>query len=187
MGNPSAASGRTGASRPCLSDPLHHRRLTPKIPVYDAGHRGSGPRPRGSAPKRAARQSDRLRLGLGPIAFPTRSLPPGGMNGGHYASIKGHAWQALCVGKRRTDRQISQPRAAERTDRLPTPPTTRANPPGERSPAAQRRTSSSEAQAKAERTALGALLGDKASAEGGSRNWATKVQRQGDQVRDAPA
>ena len=59
------------------------------------------------------------------------------------------------------------PRAIERTDRLPTPPTTRANPPGERSPAAPRRTSPSEAQAEAGRTALGALLGDKASAEGG--------------------
>ena len=79
------------------------------------------------------------------------------------------------------------PRAIERTDRLPAPATTRANPPGERSPAAPRRTSPSEAQAEAERTALGALLGDKASAEGGSRGWATKVQRQGDQARDVPA
>jgi len=84
-------------------------------------------------------------------------------------------------------RAAQPPRAFERTDRLPAPPTTRANPPGERSPAAPRRTSPSEAQAEAERVALGALLGDKASAEGGSRGWATKVQRQGDQVRDAPA
>ena len=79
------------------------------------------------------------------------------------------------------------PGAIERTDKLPTPPTTRANPPGERSLAAPRRTSPSEAQAEAGRTALGALLGDKASAEGGYRGWATKVQRQGDQMRDAPS
>ena len=59
------------------------------------------------------------------------------------------------------------PRAIERTGKLPTPPTTRANPLGERSFAAPRRTSPSEAQAEVERTALGALLGDKASAEGG--------------------
>ena len=72
-------------------------------------------------------------------------------------------------------RQAAQPpRAIERTDRFPTPSTTRANPPGERSLAAPRRTSPSEAQAEAGRTALGALLGDKASAEGGSCNWAPK-------------
>jgi len=79
--------------------------------------------------------------------------------------------------KEATRRAAQSPRAIERTDRLPTPSTTRANPPGERSHAAERRTSPSEAQAEAERTALGALLGDKASAEGGSHDWATKVQR----------
>ena len=89
--------------------------------------------------------------------------------------------------KEATRRAAQPPRAIERTDRFPTPQTTRANPPGERSLAAPRRTSPSEAQAEAGRTALGAFLGDKASAEGGSRGWATKVQRQGDQVRDAPA
>ena len=70
--------------------------------------------------------------------------------------------------RKEAHRQADQPpRAIERTDRLPTGATTRANPPGERSPAAQRRTSPSEAQAEAGRTALGALLGDKASAEEG--------------------
>ena len=95
---------------------------------------------------------------------------------------------AGAMRRKEAPRRAAQPPGAiERTDRLPTPPTTRANPPGERSLAAQRRTSPSEAQAEAERTALGAPLGDKASAEGGSRGWATGVERQGDQMRDVPA
>ena len=32
MGNASAARGRPGASRPCLSDPLQHRRAAPTMP-----------------------------------------------------------------------------------------------------------------------------------------------------------
>ena len=60
------------------------------------------------------------------------------------------------------------PRAIERTDPLAhTNNDTREARTGERSLAAQRRTSRSEAHAEAERVVLGALLGDKASAEGG--------------------
>ena len=82
---------------------------------------------------------------------------------------------AGAMRRKEANRWAAQPpRAIERTGSLPTPPTTCASPPGERSIAAPRRTSPSEAQAEAGRTALGALLGDKASAEGGSCNWAPK-------------
>ena len=81
--------------------------------------------------------------------------------------------------RKEAQRQADQPpRAIERADRLPTPPTTRAYPPGERSLAAPRRISSSEAQGEAERTALGAPLGDKASAEGGCGEPARGAQHE---------
>jgi hypothetical protein len=75
---------------------------------------------------------------------------------------------AGAMRRKEADRQAAQPpRAIERTDKLPTPPTTHANPRGERSLAAQLRTSPSEAQAEAERNALGALLGIRRAPKGG--------------------
>ena len=86
---------------------------------------------------------------------------------------------AGAMRRKEANRWAAQPpRAIERTDSFPTPPTTRASPPGERSLAAQRRTSPSEAQAEAERTALGAPLGVKASAEGGCGEPAVRAQHE---------
>ena len=76
---------------------------------------------------------------------------------------------AGAMRRKEASRWTAQPaRAIERTDPLAhTSNDTREARTGERSHAAQRRTSRSEAHAEAERVVLGALLGDKASAEGG--------------------
>ena len=93
----------------------------------------------------------------------------------------------LCVGKRRNDRQISHPRpGTHRPAYHPINDTREASQLSDLSPQsgapqpAQRRP-------EAERKALGLPFGVKASAEGVSRAWATRVQRVGDQARVVPA
>ena len=94
----------------------------------------------------------------------------------------------LCVGKRRTDRQISNPRDNERAGRArhPINDTREASQLSDLSPhrgalqPAQRRP-------EAERNVLGLPCGVKASAEGVSRAWAIRAQREGDQARVVPA
>jgi hypothetical protein len=93
----------------------------------------------------------------------------------------------LCVGKRRNDRQIDRPEHLTAQTVFPHHQRHARSFPAERSPAASRRTSTSAAQAEAERTALGLHCGVKASAEGVSRAWATRAQRVGDQARVVPA
>ena len=99
----------------------------------------------------------------------------------------GHDWMPLCVGKRRTDRQISHPEPRDALAVLPPHQRHARSFPAERSIAARGRTSTSAAQAEAERNALGLPCGVKASAEGVSRAWAIRAQRVGDQVRVVPA
>ena len=94
----------------------------------------------------------------------------------------------LCVGKRRTDRQISplEPPIAQ----AGSPPHQRhaRSLPAERSPAARGALQQAQRSPdEAERNALGLPYGVKASAEGVSRAWATRVQRVGDQARVVPA
>ena len=89
-------------------------------------------------------------------------------------------WNGLCVEERRTGELLPPAGNHERADRL-----SHIN--GNARQGLQglaiyrrgtRRTSSSEAQAEAERAALGALLGDKASAEGGCGEPAVRAQHE---------
>ena len=93
----------------------------------------------------------------------------------------------LCVGQRRTDWQISHPEPPNAQAVLPPHqryarsfPAERSTPHGGALQPAQRRP-------EAERNALGFPVGVKASAEGVSRAWATRAQREGDQARVVPA
>ena len=93
----------------------------------------------------------------------------------------------LCVGKRRNDRQINHPEPrTHRPSSLPISGTREASPLSDLSP---HRGALQQAQRRpeAERTALGLPCGVEASAEGVSRAWATRVQREGDQARVVPA
>ena len=69
----------------------------------------------------------------------------------------------LCVGKRRPDEQLNHPEPSSEQARLPTPATTRANPPAEQSAARFATRSAGRSRAHS----AGRSLGDKASAEGG--------------------